>query len=97
MGMRPNQDGGLEARKNWVHNLDQALTSENPILSTAQAPPKGPTSGAHAHGTRSGASCEVCARGSSPVGGRHDAPETTQMGSEQNFVRALRAPNSGSS
>ena len=95
MGRRPNQGVGLEARKNWVHNFDHAPTHQTPILSTAHAPPKGPMSGAHAHGTRSGASREVCARDSSPVGGRHYAPETTQKGSEQNFVRALRAPNRG--
>jgi hypothetical protein len=35
-------------------------TKPEPNLSTAHAPPKGPTSGAHAHGTRSGLSREVC-------------------------------------
>ena len=96
-GCAPIRTPQLEARKNWVHNLGQALTSLTPILSTAHAPPRGPTSGAHAHGTRSGVSREVSVRGSSPVGGRHDAPEASQKGSEQNFVRALRAPNRGSS
>ncbi len=64
MGMRPNQGLGLEARKNWAHKPANAQPSRTPILSTAHARPKGPWSGAHAHGTRAAARREVAAANS---------------------------------
>ncbi len=56
------------------------------ILSTADAPPKGLRTGAHAHGTRSGASREVYARDFSR--GRRRERTTRSAGNDAKGVRA---------